>query len=299
MERNTDPLKNLLAVCRYYDGSENLPQDQTQLFWYCEKIWVESALSGRAFDLSDTITVYLGYGLREFENLDGTPLLLKAILFNRNAHWHSSDPEEFKNLYREYASRPTAGQLQSLAAYFNGESSCPFEYGTKEHFFWHSEQEFIKQTKQDPGFYSGWIQQAQDYIRKNQGKQNTLTDPKLPVGCKALILYIDAMLEKWVPEHNSWVFEYLPKKHSLTMTVEQPEPGVFVHIVMDGNEVIDTRKSQAIFRAAICAYRPGHSKPLRPIYGQTVAELEPEIQQLKQIGYDVEIVWLLEDQNRD
>ena len=42
---------------------------------------------------------YLSYGLREFENMDGVPITLKAILFNRFSHWNRADTEEFKAWY--------------------------------------------------------------------------------------------------------------------------------------------------------------------------------------------------------
>lgn len=81
-------------------------------------------------------------------------------------------------------------------------------------------------------------------------------------------------------------------EHKLTMTVETPEPGVFVFIIKDGEEVIDTQKTTDFVAAAVCAYRPGHSKPLRPIYGLTAAHLKPVIQALEAKGYEVEIVRL-------
>ena len=51
-------------------------------------------------------------------------------------------------------------------------------------------------------------------------------------------------------------------KHNLTMTAETPEPGVFVTIIRDGDEIIDTVKGRHPAGVAVCAYRPGHSKPL-------------------------------------
>lgn len=87
-------------------------------------------------------------------------------------------------------------------------------------------------------------------------------------------------------------------KHNLTMTVETPEPGVFVTIVKDENEVIDTIKSEHVFGAAVCAYRPGHSKPLRPIYGLTPDHLKAEVRDLEEKGYEVEIVELQSDSSR-
>ena len=81
-------------------------------------------------------------------------------------------------------------------------------------------------------------------------------------------------------------------EHKLTMTVETPEPGVFVFIIKEGDEVIDTQKTTDFVAAAVCAYRPGHSKPLRPIYGLTAEHLYPVVRALEAKGYEVEIVRL-------
>lgn len=74
-------------------------------------------------------------------------------------------------------------------------------------------------------------------------------------------------------------------KHNLTMIAETPEPGVFVTIIRDGDEIIDTVKGRHPAGVAVCAYRPGHSKPLRPIYGLTAGHVKPEVKALKAKGY--------------
>lgn len=80
---------------------------------------------------------------------------------------------------------------------------------------------------------------------------------------------------------------YSDMKHKLTMTVETPEPGVFVFIIKDGEEVIDTIRTTRLMTVAVCAYRPGHSKPLRPIYGPTAEHLMHDAQVLAEKGYEV------------
>lgn len=87
-------------------------------------------------------------------------------------------------------------------------------------------------------------------------------------------------------------------KHNLIMTAETPEPGVFVTIIRDGDEIIDTVKGRHPAGVAVCAYRPGHSKPLRPIYGLTAGHVKPEVKALKAKGYEVEIVELQFDNSR-
>ncbi len=87
-------------------------------------------------------------------------------------------------------------------------------------------------------------------------------------------------------------------KHNLTMIAETPEPGVFVTVIKDGDEVIDTVKGNHVPGVAVCAYRPGHSKPLRPIYGLTPAHLKPDAKALEDKGYEAEIVELQFDNSR-
>ena len=51
--------------------------------------------------LADCGSEYMRQGLLDFEEFDGTPLLLKALLFNRYEHWLEGTPEEFKRFYKE------------------------------------------------------------------------------------------------------------------------------------------------------------------------------------------------------
>jgi len=98
--------------------------------------------------------------------------------------------------------------IKSALKYYRREPNCPYEYGTKENFFWHSEKEYLTNSESDPEFHSCWVNQAEQYIQKHQEEHNPITDPAVPVEQKAIILFTDAMLEKWRPQDNDWILEY-------------------------------------------------------------------------------------------
>lgn len=92
--------------------------------------------------------------------------------------------------------------------YYKFEASCPFEYGTKEHFFWHSERQFLENSSNSDSFYQGWHIEAQQYAKSHPNQKNPLTDPDTPEATKAIIIYIDMMLGKWMPHHQDYVLGY-------------------------------------------------------------------------------------------
>jgi len=50
--------------------------------------------------LQDIVGRYHKLGLDSFDTTDGTPLTLKALLFNRYEQWLEGGPEDFKKWYR-------------------------------------------------------------------------------------------------------------------------------------------------------------------------------------------------------
>ncbi len=70
-----------------------------QMFVRCEKAWIDAI--EKHIDYSDLIDDYIFAGLTNFEMYDNTPVLLKAILFNRFASWISADVAEFKEWYND------------------------------------------------------------------------------------------------------------------------------------------------------------------------------------------------------
>lgn len=92
--------KEMLAVCRYYKDDGKAPEGDKLHLWDVERSWcqLQETEQGKQ-ELGGMLDEYLSYGLREFENMDGVPITLKAILFNRFSHWNRADTEEFKAWY--------------------------------------------------------------------------------------------------------------------------------------------------------------------------------------------------------
>lgn len=83
--------EELLLDCRYYNGEDDVPESLPEgkdIFWDYERVWVKWVLEG-----SDRVQRYIDYFTEEYDlpNLlhedDGTPLGLKALLFNRYDYW--------------------------------------------------------------------------------------------------------------------------------------------------------------------------------------------------------------------
>ena len=101
--------EDLIPFCRYYKGENECPykEGNSVLFWGWEKKWIVFSLSAYSDEQEDLlgtmIDEYVAVGLRKFNQLDGTPVSLKALLFNRYLH-HSDLPmkdgvETFKIFY--------------------------------------------------------------------------------------------------------------------------------------------------------------------------------------------------------
>ncbi len=82
----------MILDCRYYNGedevSDSLPGGM-EIFWDYERVWTKWIL-----EESDILQKGIDYYTEEYDlpNLfsenDGTPLGLKALLFNRYDHWN-------------------------------------------------------------------------------------------------------------------------------------------------------------------------------------------------------------------
>lgn len=107
--------EELILDCRYYNGEEEFPDslpEEKAIFWDYERVWIRWNLEG--FDrLQEDIDYFTEvYDLPHLlPSDDGTPLGLKALLFNRYDHWvgiYGSQSREdyalnFKSWYiREY-----------------------------------------------------------------------------------------------------------------------------------------------------------------------------------------------------
>ena len=64
------------------------------------KIWVAKMLANDPY-LEEITNEYRSQGLENFSEEDGTPISLKAILFNRYEHWLEGGTDGFKRFYRK------------------------------------------------------------------------------------------------------------------------------------------------------------------------------------------------------
>lgn len=91
--------KELIAHCRYYKGETKNPHTGDKaIFWDYEKLFIdEMAKPAESVFLSNLALEYSRAGLLEWNETDGTPFLLKALLFNRYEHWMQGG--DFKEWY--------------------------------------------------------------------------------------------------------------------------------------------------------------------------------------------------------
>ena len=96
----------LIKYCRYYKGEEHNPFDKVDqdkaMLWFYEMCFVLDK-SQAMFD--EYISDYKAVGLSSFAEVDGIPIKLKALLFNRYARGAQSmrdAVEPFKKFYLEY-----------------------------------------------------------------------------------------------------------------------------------------------------------------------------------------------------
>lgn len=98
--------QELIKLCRWYKGEERNPFG-TQLLWDIEKIWVDEMSKPEESEfLVENTPEYLNAGLLRWNETDGTPYLLKALLFNRYRQWLGGnglekDATAFKEWYQK------------------------------------------------------------------------------------------------------------------------------------------------------------------------------------------------------
>ena len=104
--------EELILDCRYYSGEDEVPAtlpEGKSIFWDYERVWMSWILEG-----NDSLQKIIDYYSEEYDlpNLlpesDGTPIGLKALLFNRYDHWvgymggsRDKYAQEFKNWYHD------------------------------------------------------------------------------------------------------------------------------------------------------------------------------------------------------
>ena len=78
----------LLQFTQYYKGEKECPRScANSNFWAYEKMWIENE-DERAED-HPRVLEYKRYVLPFYNEEDGIPLSLKALLYNRYTHWSS------------------------------------------------------------------------------------------------------------------------------------------------------------------------------------------------------------------
>lgn len=95
--------KDYLPFCRYYKGEKENPykSGNKALFWDYERVWIDKSVDEKDDTLGDMLDEYIAYGLGEFEQMDNTPVTLKALLFNRYSHWMGCNTDGFKKWYKK------------------------------------------------------------------------------------------------------------------------------------------------------------------------------------------------------
>ena len=100
--------------------------------------------------------------------------------------------------------------LLSFCHYYHGEVKCPFDSENErtQGLFWMFEELFVRHSLNDPTFFEGYKQEVARYIENHPGISNDLTNDRFPIGTKAIILYSEHMLQKWVPYEVDLIFQY-------------------------------------------------------------------------------------------
>ena len=96
-------LEDLIKVCKYYKGELECPKScKSDMFWHYEFKWVMLRMDEDSDLLHDYLNDYDNAGLLDFEQNDGTPATLKALLFNRFCHWNSGTMLECVEPFKEF-----------------------------------------------------------------------------------------------------------------------------------------------------------------------------------------------------
>ena len=101
--------EELIFDCRYYNGEDEVPDSLPEgkaIFWDYERVWTGWVLEG-----CDRLQININHYSKVYDlpNLlpesDGTPLGLKALLFNRYEHWNcfmGGSIEKYAQRFKEW-----------------------------------------------------------------------------------------------------------------------------------------------------------------------------------------------------
>jgi hypothetical protein len=95
-------MKNeLLDFCRYYKKNNTSTNADVNMFVICESAWC-NFMENKTDSLNDLLLEYSSNGLSDFNQYDGIPVTLKAVLYNRfRQYYEHSTVDDFKNFYLE------------------------------------------------------------------------------------------------------------------------------------------------------------------------------------------------------
>jgi hypothetical protein len=90
----------LHSYCKYYKENSQQPQDGDPLIcWNTEKAWINRTLENHEDDIFG-LNSYIEAGLQNFQQYDGVPITLKALLFSFYSKISERmDIEAFKRFY--------------------------------------------------------------------------------------------------------------------------------------------------------------------------------------------------------
>ena len=189
MERETTIPHNqsieLYQITKFYKGESSCPyNEQTQsdlcMFWFYEQKFEKDFYQANCYP---GLSVELAF----------SQYLSKLFPALADKYGSMDDGTWFQDLYNRL-DPAIVTQAPPLKYYRQGET-CPFEYGTPEHYFWHGEKEYLETQRET------WILEAAKYKSCHPENQ----DPILQL---ALKLYLEAMLEKWMPHRLSFMESY-------------------------------------------------------------------------------------------
>ena len=98
-------IEDVIKQCRDYKGQNRCPANTPSTFWNYERIWAEWTIEAEdenslgAKELKAMLKRYKEVNLENFQIDDGTPITLKAFLFNRFEHW--TDGVGFEDWYQK------------------------------------------------------------------------------------------------------------------------------------------------------------------------------------------------------
>ena len=81
--------EELILDCRYYNGEDYPPEGVDELMWGYEEAWVRMVLEHNPLPQKCIDYYTREFGLPDLlpEEVDGTPIGIKAILWSRCDHW--------------------------------------------------------------------------------------------------------------------------------------------------------------------------------------------------------------------